>query len=66
MAPLPVHIKHAGKTYDLPLDPDLPPRAFKEAIYQITGVPLDRMKVMVKGGMLKVRTFFGDCKSFRS
>ena len=54
MAPLAVHIKHAGKAYDVQLDPDLPPTAFKEAIYQVTGVPVDRMKVMVKGGILKV------------
>jgi ubiquitin carboxyl-terminal hydrolase 14 len=49
-----VHIKHAGKIYDIRLDPDLPPAAFKEAIYQKTGVPTDRMKVMMKGGVLKV------------
>lgn len=55
MAPLAVHIKHAGKTYDVELNPDLPPGAFKDAIYQVTGVPPDRMKVMIKGGMLKVR-----------
>lgn len=54
MAPLQVHIKHAGKTYDVQLDPDLPPAAFKDAVYLITGVPPDRMKVMIKGGMLKV------------
>ncbi|EFI26871.1 ubiquitin carboxyl-terminal hydrolase 6 [Coprinopsis cinerea okayama7 len=57
MAPLAVHIKHAGKTHDVQLDPDLPPAAFKEAIYQVTGVPVDRMKVMVKGGVLKGQTF---------
>ena len=54
MSPLSVHIKHAGKVYDLPLDPDLPPSVFKDAIYHATGVPPDRMKVMVKGGVLKV------------
>ncbi|KIK09583.1 hypothetical protein K443DRAFT_671480 [Laccaria amethystina LaAM-08-1] len=53
MAPIPVHIKHAGKTYDLLLDPDLPPNVFKDAVYNATGVPIDRMKVMVKGGVLK-------------
>ncbi|KAI3604167.1 ubiquitin carboxyl-terminal hydrolase 6 [Moniliophthora roreri] len=53
MAPLAVSIKHAGKTHNVQLDPDLPPKAFKEAVYQVTGVPLDRMKIMVKGGMLK-------------
>lgn len=55
MAPLAVKIKHAGKVYDVELDPDMPPVAFKEAIYQKTGVPPDRMKVMIKGGILKVR-----------
>ncbi|RDB23339.1 Ubiquitin carboxyl-terminal hydrolase 6 [Hypsizygus marmoreus] len=50
MAPLPVQIKHAGKVYDVQLDPDLPPAVFKDAVYQVTGIPVDRMKVMVKGG----------------
>ena len=54
MAPIAVHIKHAGKSYDVQLDIDLPPKAFKEGIYQVTGIPVDRMKVMIKGGMLKV------------
>ena len=54
MPVLNVKIKHAGNAYDVELDTDLPGIAFKEAIYQKTGVPVDRMKVMVKGGMLKV------------
>ncbi|KAF9221830.1 cysteine proteinase [Gyrodon lividus] len=53
MAPLGVHIKHSGKTYNVQLDPDLPSAVFKDAVYQVTGVPPDRMKVMVKGGVLK-------------
>jgi ubiquitin carboxyl-terminal hydrolase 14 len=53
MAPLAVHVKHAGKIHDLPLDPDQPPSVFKDAVYQVTGVPPDRMKVMIKGGVLK-------------
>ncbi|KAN0141942.1 hypothetical protein V8E53_000404 [Lactarius tabidus] len=53
MAPLNVHIKHAGNKYDLELDPEQTPLAFKEAVYQCTGVPVDRMKIMVKGGVLK-------------
>ncbi|KAF8487156.1 hypothetical protein DFH94DRAFT_703508 [Russula ochroleuca] len=53
MAPLKVHIKHAGKKHDLELDPEKPPVDFKESVYQLTGVPVDRMKVMVKGGVLK-------------
>lgn len=55
MAPLAVKIKHAGKVHDVQLDPDLPPAVFKDAVYQVTGVPPDRMKVMIKGGILKVR-----------
>lgn len=54
MSLLAVHIKHAGKVYDIQLDPGLPPSVFKDAIYHATGVPPDRMKVMVKGGFLKV------------
>jgi ubiquitin carboxyl-terminal hydrolase 14 len=58
MAPLKVHVKHAGKKHDVDLNPDAPPLAFKEAVYQLTGVPIDRMKVMVKGGVLKVSRQF--------
>jgi ubiquitin carboxyl-terminal hydrolase 14 len=43
-----------GKKHDVELDQEKPPIAFKEAVYQVTGVPVDRMKVMVKGGVLKV------------
>ncbi|KAJ7080028.1 hypothetical protein B0H15DRAFT_933364 [Mycena belliarum] len=53
MAPIAVNIKHAGKVYALNLDPDLPAKAFKEQVYQATGIPVDRMKVMVKTGVLK-------------
>ena len=52
-----VKVKHAGKIYDddkLVCNTDLPPTAFKQSIYERTGVPLERMKVMVKGGTLKV------------
>lgn len=48
-----VAIKHGGKAYDVVLDPSLPPSAFKQSIYEVTGVPVDRMKVMIKGGILK-------------
>lgn len=53
MAPLQVHVKHAGKTLDVNLDTLLPPAVFKDAVYQVTGVPPERMKVMIKGGVLK-------------
>jgi ubiquitin carboxyl-terminal hydrolase 14 len=54
MSPLKVHVKHAGKVHDVELDPDQPASVFKDAVYHITGVPLDRMKIMIKGGILKV------------
>ena len=54
MSPLKVHVKHAGKVHDVELDPDQPASAFKDAVYHVTGVPLDRMKIMIKGGILKV------------
>lgn len=54
MPSIPVHVKHAGKVHDLQINTDLPALAFKESIYQVTGVPVERMKVMVKGGILKV------------
>lgn len=54
MPPLAVHVKHAGKILDVSLNPDQPPSAFKDAVFQVTGVPPDRMKIMIKGGVLKV------------
>ncbi|KIL65371.1 hypothetical protein M378DRAFT_186464 [Amanita muscaria Koide BX008] len=53
MAPFKVTVKHAGKTHEVQLSTDLPPAAFKDAIYQVTGVPVDRMKVMAKGVVIK-------------
>ncbi|EJD05216.1 cysteine proteinase [Fomitiporia mediterranea MF3/22] len=54
MPPLKVKIKHDGKVHDgITLDTDAPPSAFKQKVYERTGVPVDRMKVMVKGGVLK-------------
>lgn len=50
---IPIKVKHNGKLHDITLDTSVPATAFKQAIYEKTGVPADRMKVMVKGGMLK-------------
>lgn len=58
MSTLNVHIKHAGKVYDLTLDTARPPLAFKEEIYQKTGVPMDRMKV---GRVSSLFRAYGDC-----
>lgn len=50
---LDVKVKHNGKQHDVQLDPSQPATAFKQSIYEKTGVPPDRQKVMIKGGMLK-------------
>ncbi|KAK4049975.1 deubiquitinating enzyme [Microbotryomycetes sp. JL201] len=50
---VPIKIKHSGKQYDATVDLDLPGRAFKEQVHQLTGVEPDKVKVVVKGGMLK-------------
>ncbi|ORY22440.1 ubiquitin C-terminal hydrolase [Naematelia encephala] len=44
-----VSVKHAGKTHQVEVDVNQPATVFKESIYQVTGVPVDRMKVMIKG-----------------
>jgi hypothetical protein len=64
---VPVKIKHAGKTYDLEVDTSASATLFKDQIYQKTGVPVDKVKVPVKGGMLKVSdsTFFAAVLSSR-
>ncbi|GAA5864767.1 hypothetical protein JCM1840_004892 [Sporobolomyces johnsonii] len=54
MPPFPIKIKHAGKTYDVPeFDPSAPATVFKSQIHQLTGVDPAKVKVVVKGGMLK-------------
>ncbi|KAA1104684.1 deubiquitinating enzyme [Puccinia graminis f. sp. tritici] len=49
----PVSVKHGQKKYDLQLDTSQPPSAFKQAIYQLTGVAPIQQKILVKGGQLK-------------
>lgn len=56
MTVLDVSIKHSGKVYKTKLDTDAPPIVFKQSISDLTSVPVDRMKVMIKGGVLKVCT----------
>ncbi|KAJ9092675.1 hypothetical protein QFC21_006740 [Naganishia friedmannii] len=48
-----VDIKHAGKAYKVEFDPNKSATDFKDAIYQVTGVPSDRMKVMIASKLLK-------------
>ncbi|UZJ52290.1 hypothetical protein CBS101457_001610 [Exobasidium rhododendri] len=56
MPSIDVKVKHNGKVHDLPLDISQPATIFKQSIYEKTGVPLDRQKIMIKGGMLKDET----------
>ncbi|RKO97100.1 hypothetical protein CXG81DRAFT_13055 [Caulochytrium protostelioides] len=49
-----VNVKWSGKKYDaIELDLTQPGVVFKTQLQSLTGVPPDRQKIMVKGGMLK-------------
>lgn len=49
-----VVIKWGKKTFDdVEIDTSLPASVFKHQVYSLTGVPPERQKIMVKGGMLK-------------
>ncbi|CAD6887651.1 unnamed protein product [Tilletia laevis] len=48
-----VKVKHNGKVHELALDPAQPATVFKQSLYEKTGVPPERQKMVVKGGMLK-------------
>lgn len=48
-----VDVKHAGKAYKVDLDPTRPVRDLKDQIYQQTGVPADRMKIMIAAKLVK-------------
>lgn len=37
------------------IDTTQPPIVFKSQLYTLTGVPPERQKIMVKGGLLKVQ-----------
>ena len=60
-----VSIKHAGKAQTVELDTSQPPNVFKQTIYEATGVPVERMKVMSKGVVLKVRISHPDSRKSR-
>jgi len=53
MSSVPIVIKWAGKKYDVEVDVSQPAGVFKQKLYELTGVPNDRQKVLIKGGMLK-------------
>ncbi|CAG9465582.1 unnamed protein product [Pedinophyceae sp. YPF-701] len=50
---LKVSVKWGKQSYDVEIDTSLPASAFKAQLMSLTGVPVERQKVMVKGGMLK-------------
>ncbi|KAG1852530.1 hypothetical protein F4604DRAFT_1686633 [Suillus subluteus] len=51
MSPLAEHVKDGGKLIDF-LHQSLPPGMFEDAAYQVMDVPLERMKIMIKGSVL--------------
>ena len=53
MGSLKVQVKWQKDTYDVEIDRSQPPLVFKQQLFSLTGVPADRQKIMVKGGMLK-------------
>jgi ubiquitin carboxyl-terminal hydrolase 14 len=48
-----VIVKHAGKRYEVELDPTSTGETFKFQLYSLTGVEPERQKILVKGGQLK-------------
>ncbi|SCV73153.1 BQ2448_7078 [Microbotryum intermedium] len=52
-SPLDITIKHAGKSYPITLDLDQPGSHLKQQIFERTGVEPSKVKVVVKGSMLK-------------
>ncbi|ANB14258.1 Ubp6p [Sugiyamaella lignohabitans] len=48
-----VNVKHAGKKYEVDIDPSDNGLTFKMQLFSLTGVPPDRQKILVKGGQLK-------------
>ncbi len=48
-----VAVKWAKETYKVEVDPQEPGLVFKHQLFSLTGVPPERQKIMVKGGMLK-------------
>lgn len=48
-----VIVKHAGKKYEIDLDPTSTGEVFKFQLYSLTGVEPERQKILVKGGQLK-------------
>lgn len=58
-----VIIKHAGKRYEVELDPEANGETLKYQLFSLTGVEPDRQKVLVKGGQLKDDTPLSSLKA---
>ena len=48
-----VSVKWGKEAHNVDVDTSLPGLVFKNQLYSLTGVPPERQKIMVKGGMLK-------------
>ena len=48
-----VSVKWGKESHDVDVDTTMPGLVFKNQLYSLTGVPPERQKIMVKGGMLK-------------
>lgn len=57
----PVSVKWQKEVFPgIEIDTSQPPIVFKSQLYTLTGVPPERQKIMVKGGILKVY-YFVEC-----
>ena len=48
-----VTVKWKGKSFPMTLDTSESASTFKSQLFSLTGVPPEKQKIMVKGGMLK-------------
>ena len=48
-----VSVKWGKESHDVDVDTTMPGLVFKNQLYSLTGVPPERQKIMVKGGMLQ-------------
>ncbi|QPG74731.1 hypothetical protein FOA43_002064 [Brettanomyces nanus] len=53
MGAVKVIIRNAGKTYPIEVNLEEPGVSFKKQIYEATNIPLERQKVLLKGGKLR-------------
>ncbi|KAJ5699082.1 Ubiquitin carboxyl-terminal hydrolase 7 [Penicillium macrosclerotiorum] len=63
MTSIPIIVKHAGKRYEVELDPEANGETLKYQLFSLTGVEPDRQKVLVKGGQLKDDTPLSSLKA---